>query len=135
MERDLVIGSRLSDLTKVRNFLEQIFSESELDRRHFNRVFLCLSEAVNNSMLHGNDLDESKSVFISAKFEDGTFTFEVEDEGCGFDYDHVSDPRFSENLRKERGRGLFLMRHFADDLQFLDGGSRVRIKYRLGDEY
>lgn len=134
MKRDLVIGSRLSNLEEVRNFLEQIFNESDLDRQYFNRVFLGLSEAVNNSMLHGNELDESKSVFISARFEKNTIVLEIVDEGPGFDFDRLSDPRSKENIMKERGRGLFLIQAFADDLQFLDGGSRVRIKYCLKNE-
>ena len=130
----MVIGSRLSNLEEVRNFLDQIFCESDLDRRHFNRILLGLSEAVCNSMQHGNELKEYKSVFISVKFERNFMVLEVGDEGCGFDFNQVSNPTISENIRKERGRGLFLIRQFADDLQFFEGGSRVRIKYRLEDE-
>lgn len=134
MKRDLVIGSRLSNLEEVRNFLDQIFYESELDRRHFNRILLGLSEAVCNSMRHGNELKEDKSVFISVRFEKNLMVLEVGDEGSGFDFSQLSDPTASENIRKERGRGLFLIRQFADDLQFFEGGSRVRIKYRIEDE-
>lgn len=130
----MVIGSRLSNLEEVRNFLDQIFQESDLDQRHFNRVLLGLSEAVCNSMRHGNELNEDKAVFISARFEKNTMVLEVCDEGNGFDFQHVSDPRGFENIRKDRGRGIFLMRQFADELEFFEGGSRVRIKYRLGDE-
>lgn len=130
----MVIESRLSNLEEVRNFLEQIFNESALDKRHFNRVFLGLSEAVNNSMLHGNELDEKKSVSISVRFEKKSIVLEIGDEGSGFDFHHLSDPRTKDNIKKESGRGLFLIQSFADELQFLDGGSRVRIKYSIENE-
>lgn len=130
----MVIASRLSNLEEVRSFLEQIFYESDLDRRHFNRILLGLSEAVCNSMRHGNELREDKSVFISVRFENNVMVLEVGDEGNGFNFSQVSDPTTTENIRKERGRGLFLIRQFADEMQFFEGGSRVRIKYRLEDE-
>ena len=127
----MVIGSRLSDLNEVRNFLDEIFTESDLDRNYFNRVFLGLSEAVNNSILHGNRLNTKKSVFITARYDLKSLIFDVIDQGEGFDVDKILDPTTDLNIRKENGRGIFLIRHFADDVVFLEEGRRVRIKYNL----
>ncbi len=127
----MVIGSRLSDLTEVRDFLDEIFIESDFDRNYFNRVLLGLSEAVNNSILHGNGLNTWKSVFITARYDLETLTFDVVDQGDGFDVSKILDPTTDLNIRKESGRGIFLIRHFADDVIFLQKGRRVRIKYTL----
>jgi serine/threonine-protein kinase RsbW len=85
-------------------------------------------------MRHGNEMDESKCVYISIRVKGNFLVLDVSDEGKGFDCSRVGDPRSPENVRKEKGRGLFLMRHFADRVEFLKGGSRVRIKYRLTNE-
>ena len=129
MERDLVISSQLINIDKVRRFLDEIFSESCLNRNYFNRVFLGISEAVNNSIVHGNCLDKDKLVFIRVVFEDDQLQVEVKDEGDGFTVDGLADPTADENLKKENGRGIFIMQNIADEVEYCDGGSKVLIKY------
>ncbi len=135
MEANLVISSQLVNINKVRSFLEEIFIKSGLNRSCFNRVFLSLSEAVNNSIVHGNSLNTCKKVFIRVNYSGNTLLIDVKDEGCGFLPDQVVDPTYLENLKKEHGRGIFLMRNMADEIEFLDGGSRVFIKYTFNNEY
>lgn len=132
MERDLVISSQLVNINKVRCFLDEIFTESCLDMNYFNRVFLGISEAVNNSIVHGNCLDKEKQVFIRVVFEDDLLQIEVKDEGAGFIVENIADPRARENLKKESGRGIFILQQIADEVNYYDGGSKVLIKYTLG---
>lgn len=129
MERFLVISSKLSHISRVRLFLDEIFAESNLDRAYFNRVFLGLSEALSNSIIHGNKFDENKNVQISVSFNDNLLTIEIEDEGKGFSFDCVRDPTNSVNLLNEKGRGIFLIQKLSDEMIYLDGGRRVLIKY------
>jgi len=132
LERDLVISSQLVNINKVRDFLEEIFNESCLNRNYFNRVFLGISEAVNNSIVHGNCLDVNKHVFIRIIFEDDQLHVEVKDEGIGFVVEEIDNPTENENLKKENGRGIFIMQNIADEVEYYDGGSKVLIKYTLG---
>jgi len=129
LERDLVISSQLINIDKVRRFLDEIFNESCLNRNYFNRVFLGISEAVNNSIVHGNCLDKDKLVFIRVVFKDDQLQVEVKDEGDGFTVDGLADPTADENLKKENGRGIFIMQNIADEVEYCDGGSKVLIKY------
>ncbi len=131
MERDLVISSQLINIDKVRCFLKEIFIESRLNMNCFNRVFLGISEVVNNSIVHGNRLDINKRVFIRFFYSDHKLQVEVKDEGTGFFVDNLVDPTFSKNIKKEDGRGIFILHQIADEVEFLDGGSRVLIKYKL----
>ena len=131
MERTLVISSSLGNNSKVLSFLEEIFADSNLDRSYFNPVFLGLSEALNNSIVHGNKLNASKKISIKVICLKKELLIEVTDEGEGFLFDSVQDPTCIENLKNENGRGIFLIRHFADELDYLDGGRKVRIKYNL----
>lgn len=131
MKSELIISSQLGNINKVRFFLDHVFAETGLDRSNFNRVFLGLSEAVNNSIVHGNRLNEEKKVFISIYFYENQLFVEVKDEGNGFPFECIYDPTCSENLKKEHGRGIFLIRQMADDIKYSDGGSNVMIKYNL----
>ncbi len=131
MQRDLIISSQLANIEKVRCFLEEIFTESGLNKSYFNRVFLGISEAVNNSIIHGNCLRVDKRVFIRISFNKNLLSIEVRDEGNGFESDNINDPTCAENVKKESGRGIFLIRNTADEVEFLESGSKVLIKYSI----
>ena len=131
MERDLVIPSKLICLNEVRYFLEEIFNESDLNRTYFNKVLLGLSEAVCNSIIHGNRCDGSKCVSVCAFYSDRNLVLEVSDEGDGFTIDCIQDPICIENRKKENGRGIFLIQEMADEVVFSDGGRKVLIRFIL----
>ncbi len=131
MERVLVISSQLIYLNKVRIFLDEFFTESGLDKKYFNRVFLGLSEVVNNSIVHGNGEDADKRVCIRVFYLENQLFIEVKDEGDGFLTECLNDPTCFENLKKENGRGIFILKQLADDVVFSEGGCKVRIKFKL----
>ena len=92
---------------------------------------LAVSEAATNGIVHGNQLDESKSVEISA-FQDGDLLiFETRDEGDGFEPEKLPDPLADENLLKTSGRGVFLMEEYADEVEFSDGGTKLSLKFKV----
>ncbi len=111
--------------------MEEIFTESRLNMNYFNRVFLGISEAVSNSIVHGNCLDKSKRVFIRVVYTENKLHIEIKDEGDGFIAESIADPTTIENLKKENGRGIFILQQIADEVNYFDGGSKVLIKYTL----
>jgi serine/threonine-protein kinase RsbW len=131
LERELIIASELKELNNLRLFLNQIFTETDLNRSYFNRVLLGLSEAVSNSIIHGNNSDCSKKVFIRFLYQKQKLVITITDEGSGFSFDNVEDPTKPDNLKKENGRGLFLIQQIADEVCFFEGGKRIQILYSL----
>ncbi|MFY9152229.1 MAG: ATP-binding protein [Prolixibacteraceae bacterium] len=131
MEREISISSQLRNIERVREFLLLLFDDCGINKTYFNRVFLGLSEAVCNSIIHGNGLRADKVVNINAECSENTLVFEVQDEGDGFFWDQVSDPLSVENIKKEHGRGILLLKNMADEVEFKDGGRKVLIKYSL----
>lgn len=131
MVKSLVISSNIKNINQARLFLEQVFVEFNLNQNYFNHVYLGLSEALTNSIIHGNKSNDSKNVFISIRFSGNELFVEIEDEGEGFPFENIYDPTCTENIRKERGRGIFLIRHFADEIIYKEGGRKVLIKYLL----
>lgn len=124
----LVINSDLNELERVKSFLLSFFNKCNLPEDNFNRVFLCLSEGVINSIHHGNQNDKQKKVNIQAKFDNGLVNFEISDEGDGFDFENVKNPTQPENLKKESGRGLHIIRSYCKELDIKESGKCIQFK-------
>ncbi|MEP7344296.1 MAG: ATP-binding protein [Gemmatimonadaceae bacterium] len=92
-------------------------------------VPVALTEALSNAILYGNREDRSKVVRFRATLDERCIVFEVGDEGAGFDLDLcTADPTLAENVEREYGRGLYLMRSLMDHVErFTDGGNVVRL--------
>ena len=91
-------------------------------------VELALREALNNAVLHGNRLDPSKLVHVYCRCEPGKELFVVvKDQGNGFEANEIADPSSDENLEREHGRGVFLMRSQMDEISFACGGTEVHM--------
>jgi serine/threonine-protein kinase RsbW len=93
-------------------------------------VDMAVREAVTNAIVHGNQEDEAKAVEVTFNCLDRALEIEVKDQGEGFDPTDVPDPTDPANILKTSGRGIFLMRSFMDDVQWLmrpEGGTTVRM--------
>jgi len=95
-------------------------------------VPVALTEALSNAILRGNDSTGGKHVRIRAIVSDDDLVFEIVDEGPGFDLEECTqDCTTEENLTKEVGRGLFLMRRLMDRVEaFRSEGNVVRLTLR-----
>jgi serine/threonine-protein kinase RsbW len=93
---------------------------------------VALSEALSNAILRGNDATGGKKVRIRAIVSDTDLVFEIVDEGPGFDVEECTqDCTTEENLTREEGRGLFLMRRLMDRVEsFRREGNVVRLTLR-----
>ena len=100
----LVIKSDVAELKKVEDFIINIFNDNNLELKYFNKIYLCVSEAVLNSIKHGNKNDLQKNVSIKIDFDTEQFKIQVEDEGDGFDINMIEDPTKRKNLKNEEGR-------------------------------
>jgi anti-sigma regulatory factor (Ser/Thr protein kinase) len=83
-------------------------------------------------MEHGNRCDVSKKVYITVKAEPLRATIRVRDEGEGFDFVRLMDSggAVSEVL-SERGRGLLIVRHYADELRFNREGNEATLVFTV----
>lgn len=130
----LSIKSDKTELRKVEYFLTEIFIENKLPLQCFNKVLLCISEAVVNSIDHGNQNDQLKHVNIEIDFsKQKQMDIKISDEGSGFDYSTIKDPTCDDNIRKETGRGIHIIRALSDELEFGNKGNSVRFKLSVSE--
>jgi sigma-B regulation protein RsbU (phosphoserine phosphatase) len=91
---------------------------------------LCLEELLHNAMEHGNRCDVSKKVYITVKAEPMRATIRVRDEGEGFDFlRHMDSGDGVPDVLSERGRGLLIVRHYADELSFNREGNEATLVF------
>ncbi len=100
------------------DFITSIAKEAGLDTEKFNNLSLSFSEAVSNSMTHGNCLDPTKKVTITVKVNESKMVIIIKDEGKGFNIHDVPDCTKPENILKDSGRGIHIMKSFLDNLTF-----------------
>lgn len=98
-------------------------------------INLSICESVSNAIYHGNKQDLNKLVTVTAKLVDDCLFVEVSDEGNGFNYNDLPDPTTKENINKEGGRGLFIIRHLVDKITFKNNGSVIQLKFKLDCEH
>lgn len=131
MERVLIIESKVSNLRKVEDFLEEYSYEAQVSREAYAKVLVTVMEAVNNAIVHGNNGDNSKKVKVHFIDDNSILTVHISDEGNGFLPDSVPDPTMPENIENASGRGVFLMRRLADEIEFNETGNSVKMKFKL----
>ena len=115
----------------VESFIDNAREHFSISDEHYGNIVIAITEAVNNAIVHGNKLDKLKMASISIKFENRALSFTITDEGPGFDYNGLPDPTAPENLEKETGRGIFLMKHLSDEVHFDDSGNQVELVFYL----
>jgi anti-sigma regulatory factor (Ser/Thr protein kinase) len=92
------------------------------------RVRIVLEEAVLNAWKNGHHAEPGKPITVRWR-EGNDFQLEVIDAGDGFDPDLIADPTLPNNLLKSSGRGIYMIRMFADEIHWRDGGRHLTASF------
>lgn len=115
---NIEIESDPNNLITIEEFVNFIAVEAGLSEDKMSGLLISITEAVTNAIIHANKKDITKKVLIEAIIDEKTLTFKVKDEGKGFNPENIPDPTEPENILKDSGRGLYLMRTFLDELNY-----------------
>jgi len=126
----LKISSDPQNLRLVEKLIDDVCQIYNVNEDSYGNILIAVTEAVNNAIQHGNKNNPDKYVKIG--FDKGTqmLTFNVSDEGSGFNYNSLPDPTDPANIDKPHGRGIFLMRNLADTVEFLNNGKTVMLSFK-----
>lgn len=132
MLKELVIKSSPDNIYLVEEFIEDIRDHLDFKDDVYGNVMVAITEAVNNGIIHGNKGDIEKNVKISCEAKNPyRLLVKVEDEGSGFDPNSLADPTAPENLANPGGRGVFLMKHLSDEIDFTNEGRCVEMVFNI----
>ena len=115
----------------IESFIDNAKDRFHLDDDIYGNIMIAVTEAVNNAIKHGNNNNKTKNVHLSLSLQDSMIKFVVKDEGPGFNYENLPDPTSPENLEKPGGRGIFLMRHLSDEVNFREDGRVVELSFYM----
>ncbi|MCA8996944.1 MAG: ATP-binding protein [Planctomycetaceae bacterium] len=149
----LVLDNDKSKVSEVVDgLLEECVKQKILIDGDDFKVRVALEEALLNAIIHGNlevsstlreQGDDSYEQAISERQQSPAFrdrkvtidcefcsekaTFQIQDQGKGFDVSDIPDPTDPDYLDRPCGRGLLLMRAFMDEVVYNDRGNCVTL--------
>jgi len=129
----LEIESDPQNLITVEEFINYIAVELNIPEDKLNGLLISVTEAVTNAIKHGNNSDKNKSVFIQVDSNEEFLIIKVKDQGKGFDPLEIPDPTQPDNLLKDSGRGIYLMKIYMDEIEFnpTENGTETILKMKL----
>jgi len=130
---ELSLPSRIDTVATAAAAVAEFIGRSGMSDDAAFGIDMAIREAVTNAVLHGNRQDENKTVDIVLKSSPDAVEISVHDQGPGFNPEAVPDPTATENILKTSGRGIFFMRTFMDEVDWLirpEGGTTVRMLKR-----
>ena len=155
-ESHYVVGYEEHARSAIINRFEAELGEMNFcDESERIRVATALTESLANAIEHGNlELDSelkeeefddyyelgrqrakehpysSRRVRVISRVTPSQIEYIVSDDGRGFDYTNLPDPKDPENFAKLSGRGLLLIRTFMDEVRFNESGNEITMVKR-----
>lgn len=127
----LKIPSLLENIRIIESFIDQAKDRFEFNDDIYGNILIAVTESVNNAIVHGNQNDKNKNVQLTLKVDDASVSFIVQDEGSGFDYKNLPDPTAPESISSLGGRGIYLIKHLADEVKFDKSGKRIKMVFYM----
>lgn len=129
------LDSTLGSVDSAEELALSVAQRAGFDEDDLMKIGMAVRESMVNAVAHGNRYNANKKVRLSVASDGERFTVRIADEGDGFDFCDLPDPRSQENLMRASGRGIFLVRSFMDEFQIRrlePGGTEVTlVKYMV----
>lgn len=129
----MVIPSLPDQIQIVEEKAEELANQVGFNDDEKDSLAIAITEMIANAIYHGNKGDPTKRVFLCFHVKSGRMDISIRDEGGGFDPRKIADPLKPENLLKDSGRGIFIVRTLMDEVYFKfqeNGTTAVLIKYK-----
>ena len=121
------LDSSLESVNTAEDTAQQYAAKVGFAEDDCQKISMAVREAAVNAVLHGNAYDPKKKITIAFETNTRSLVITVTDQGKGLDESTIPDPLAPENLLKQSGRGIFLMRAFMDEvrIRILQPGTEV----------
>lgn len=132
MKKQFKIPSDLSMVQKISaQVLQLLTGQFSVSETFSFDLRLCLEEALINAMKHGNKLRKDTFVTLDVDADADRVSLVVRDQGAGFSMQNIADCTKEENLFKNCGRGVYLIKHLMDEVRYNDVGNELTMTKRL----
>ena len=136
---DQVLDSNLESVDSAEALALAVAQRAGFDEEELHKIAMAVREGMVNAVAHGNRYNAHKKVRFSVSKTPERFTMTIADQGEGFEESDLPDPLAEENLLRQSGRGIFLMRAFMDEfhvrrLNSMGGGTEITLIKYLGSK-
>ena len=130
---DTLLDSNLDSVDAAESAVLRIAGQLGFEEDDLHSIGMAVREAAVNAVVHGNRYNSRKKVHLSVSHTPDRLIVSISDEGEGFDMAVLPDPLADDNLLRQSGRGLLLIRAFVDEFELRrkqPHGTEVRlVKY------
>ncbi len=128
----LVLASKPEAVEEIEKLAAEAANIAGFNQEEQDSLAIAVTELANNAVIHGNKRDPNKKVYVTVDVVDAEVRLTIRDEGKGFNPDTLSNPLDPENLLRESGRGVFIVRSLMDEISydFSKGGTQVTLLKR-----
>ncbi len=131
VKQDLRLSSKLESLSLIEGLVDDLCDKYKINEDYYGNILIALTEAVTNAIVHGNKMDSKKHVEVHVSKDENQLCFKIKDEGAGFDASILPDPTAPENIENPSGRGIFLIKNLADQVDFEDEGRTLIMRFTI----
>jgi len=110
-----VLNSTLDTVAFVENLAHEIAQRAGFSEASLEQISLAVHEITANAVIHGNQYNAAKKVFVAISMSEDRITITIGDEGAGLDPETIPDPLAPLGLFRQSGRGLYLSRVLMDE--------------------
>jgi serine/threonine-protein kinase RsbW len=127
MRVSYTLESTLESVNRAEQVASDMAAKAGFDEENVGRISMAIREAAVNAVLHGNHYDPNKRITVTFENTGVALVLSVADQGKGLDPARVPNPLAPENLLKQSGRGIFLIKAFMDEVRFrnLEPGTEI----------
>ena len=114
-EVERLLESTLESVDAAEDLVLQVAQEAGFEEEHLHKIGMAVREAMVNAVVHGNRYNLRKRVHLKVSVEGERLSIVIADEGEGYEPKELPDPLAEENLLRQSGRGLLLIKAFVDE--------------------
>ena len=114
---DRLLESKLDSVDEAEELVLQMAEKAGFDEDDLHKIAMSVRESMVNAVVHGNRYNAHKKVHVTVVSAPGRLEIRIVDQGEGFELTEIPDPLEEENLLRNSGRGIFLMKAFMDEVQ------------------
>jgi len=129
--KKLRLKSLPESINKLEGLIEDICDENNLNHNYLGCISVALTEAFNNALVHGNKNNPEKMIFIDFQKTSTGLEFRIKDEGDGFNFKSIPDVKDDGKEKTFPGRGIFLIKTLADDVNYVGKGNEIEIGFKI----
>ncbi len=118
--RTALFSAKFSQLDAIRDFAGQAARDAGMDDSEVYEIELAVDEACTNVIEHAYGKDKKGEIECTCDARENGLTIVIRDHGKPFDPSNVHDPDLNADIYHRRigGLGVYLMRHFMDEVRF-----------------